>query len=175
MMLIGVITIQASMNENSLSAYRDAVLKNGSRSVLENYSGTGYVFEIVKEDTVFEMLFLFENDVMKQPEGSVFTRLVRTNEKSKVTSQVGWSPISAAECSRFFYVLGYSDIFNLKNKRENEDDPFRVIVLKQGVIYRSIKKKNNHLILIERESGESVAIDYLYNFLTNSFARRLEP
>jgi len=165
--ILSTTLLKASLSEKELSTYRDAVLKNGARAVLKNYSGTGYVFEIATGSRTVEMLFLFAGDIMKQPDGDVFVRVIETNKKASVPLRVVWSKVTAVDCARFFYVLDYSEVFNLGERKIK--DPFKTVMLGQGVTYRSIAKKAGRELTVERQRGDSLPADYLFNFLVGTF------
>jgi hypothetical protein len=164
--------VKASLSEKELPTYRDAVLRNGARAVLKSYAGTGYVFEVATGSRTVEILFLFADDVMKQPEGDVFARVSDAAAKPDAPNRVAWSKVTAADSARFFYVLDHSEVFNLAERKS--EDPFKTVVLGQSTTYRSIVKKQGREITVERQRGDSLPADYLFDFLLGTFGQRLD-
>lgn len=164
--------VKASLSEKELPTYRDAVLRNGARAVLKNYAGTGYAFEIATRSRTVEILFLFSEDVMKQPEGDVFVRMIEAAARPDAPSSVGWSKVTAAESARFFYVLDHSEVLNLAQR--NSEDPFKTVVLGQSTTYKCVSRKQGRETIVERQRGDSLPTDYLFDFLIGTFVQRLE-
>lgn len=170
--MLGTPLLRASLSDKEVANYRDAVLKNGAHAVLKTHTGRAYLFEIASRGRTTEILLVFGEDVMKQPEGDVFVRVSDAAAPQNAPNGVAWSKVTAAESARFFYAFDYSEMLNLGKR--NDDDPFKTVVLGPGTSYKCTAKREGREITVERQRGDSLAADYLFNFLVSAFVRRLE-
>lgn len=170
--------LRADDSDISNSELDKALHKGPSTTVLKLHNETSYAFEFNSDGRRVTLFFLFKKESNRAPTGEFFLRQFY-NESSPVPNSLLNRKMSAEECSTFSHMIDYSEVFNL-GKREAWDQSGGGIMndenfLHVGSLYKSIAFKDGKLIIIKRLRGDSMSVDFLFNYLMGRWYDRFAP
>lgn len=158
----------ASLASDKVAEYRKLIVEYGAEHVAEKYDSSAYLFQVTNDEKIINVLMLFDDATAG---GDIFLSERLMNMSGTGTRRVAWRQIPAHELSRLLYVIEHSDALSL-GKRIYAD-PLGITVLTEETIFRLVARQPNRTIAIERESNDSLPMDYVFGFICREIIRGL--